>query len=67
MTPKKRGSGNPPGEVEVKVDPAEKEVVAGDALVLLEKLAGTIDAPEDWADEHDHYLYGTPKRTDRSQ
>ncbi len=29
---------------------------------ILESLAGTIDAPEDWSSEHDHYLYGTPKR-----
>ena len=29
---------------------------------ILESLAGTIDAPADWAAEHDHYLYGTLKR-----
>jgi hypothetical protein len=29
---------------------------------LLEQLTGTVDAPEDWAAEHDHYLYGSPKR-----
>jgi hypothetical protein len=28
---------------------------------VLEDLAGTIDAPDDWASQHDHYLYGTPK------
>lgn len=28
----------------------------------LEKLAGTVNATPDWAAEHDHYLYGTPKR-----
>ena len=28
----------------------------------LERLAGTVDAPPDWSSEHDHYLYGTPKR-----
>jgi Arc/MetJ-type ribon-helix-helix transcriptional regulator len=28
----------------------------------LEEMAGTIEAPEDWSSEHDHYLYGTPKR-----
>lgn len=27
----------------------------------LEALAGTIEAPEDWSSEHNHYLYGTPK------
>lgn len=29
---------------------------------LLDSLAGSIAAPADWALEHDHYLYGTPKR-----
>ncbi len=29
---------------------------------LLEGLTGTVEAPDDWASEHDHYLYGTPKR-----
>ena len=28
----------------------------------LKRNAGTVDAPEDWSLEHDHYLYGTPKR-----
>ncbi|RPJ54902.1 MAG: hypothetical protein EHM23_27855 [Acidobacteria bacterium] len=31
---------------------------------VLESLIGTVDAPPDWAAEHDHYLYGTPKRGD---
>ena len=66
MTPKKRESGDPTDPVEISVEPGEEEVAAGDALALLEKLAGTIEGPEDWADEHDHYLYGTPKRTNRS-
>lgn len=30
---------------------------------LLEQAAGTVEMPADWASEHDHYLYGTPKRT----
>lgn len=36
--------------------------VTEDAWDVLEKLAGTVDAPPDWSSEHDHYLYGTPKR-----
>jgi len=31
---------------------------------MLKRFAGTVDAPADWASEHDHYLYGTPKRQD---
>ena len=29
---------------------------------VLDGLAGSIAASPDWANEHDHYLYGTPKR-----
>jgi hypothetical protein len=29
---------------------------------VLESLAGTTEAPADWSAEHDHYLYGIPKR-----
>ncbi len=37
----------------------------GDAWAVLESLIGSIDAPEDWSAEHDHYLYGTEKRGDQ--
>jgi len=33
-------------------------------LTLAEKLlsiAGTVEGPEDWARNHDHYIHGTPK------
>jgi hypothetical protein len=26
------------------------------------KLAGTVEGPEDWARNHDHYIHGTEKR-----
>ncbi|HZO88958.1 MAG TPA: antitoxin family protein [Chthonomonadaceae bacterium] len=32
-----------------------------DVWTLLGNLTGSIEAPADWASEHDHYLYGTPK------
>jgi hypothetical protein len=28
---------------------------------VLDNLTGTVEGPEDWSKEHDHYLYGTPK------
>ena len=43
----------------------EEEKSPADALSVLENLTGTVEAPADWAAEHDHYLYRTPKRTDR--
>lgn len=35
---------------------------SSDAWDVLESLTGTVEAPADWSAEHDHYLYGTPKR-----
>ena len=34
---------------------------------VLAQLAGSVDAPADWAAEHDHYLYGSPKRGEDSE
>lgn len=39
----------------------------GSVWDLLASLTGTIEAPSDWASEHDHYLYGTPKRRNESE
>ena len=44
--------------VEDEIEMAEEQ----SAWDVLEQLAGTVDAPADWATEHDHYLYGSPKR-----
>lgn len=44
--------------IEMMPSPTEEE----DAWDLLERLSGALEAPEDWAAEHDHYLYGTAKR-----
>jgi hypothetical protein len=53
-------------EVILRAEPSEEEPAAhGDALGVLENLIGTVEAPVDWAAEHDHYLYGTPKRADQ--
>jgi hypothetical protein len=35
-----------------------------DLFDRLESGAGLIDGPADWAAEHDHYLYGAPKKSD---
>lgn len=53
-------------EVTLRAEPSieEQRVPEGDALAVLETLIGTVQAPSDWAAEHDHYLYGTPKRAD---
>jgi hypothetical protein len=41
--------------------------IEGDAWDVLESLIGTVNAPPDWSREHDHYLYGTPKRHDEDK
>jgi hypothetical protein len=46
----------------VEVAPERVPSANKTALDVLDELEGTIDAPADWSDEHDHYLYGTPKR-----
>jgi len=35
------------------------------AMDWLKKFAGSIEGPEDFAAEHDHYIHGTPKRAGR--
>lgn len=34
-----------------------------DAWDVLEAIAGTYDGPSDWSEQHDHYIYGSPKRS----
>lgn len=38
----------------------------GSAWDVLSDLAGSIEAPEDWAAEHDHYLYGSAKQGNKA-
>ncbi|MEL6489601.1 MAG: hypothetical protein AAFV85_08965 [Cyanobacteria bacterium J06634_6] len=49
-------------EAELTQSPAAKKKVKKTAWTVLREQAGSVDMPEDWAKEHDHYLYGTPKR-----
>lgn len=48
----------------------EREGTAGQtcksAWDVLDALTGTIDAPEDWSTEHDHYITGSPTRHKRA-
>ena len=47
----------------IQIISQEKQSSDKNAWELLEEMAGTYEAPEDWSSEHDHYLYGTPKKT----
>jgi predicted DNA-binding antitoxin AbrB/MazE fold protein len=48
-----------PYEVTIEELPVERG--CGDAWGELDHLVGTVEAPRDWAEQHDHYLYGSPK------
>jgi hypothetical protein len=41
----------------------EQPLPGGGVWDLLEQAAGSVEMPPDWAVEHDHHLYGTPKRS----
>ena len=53
-------------DVEVEVRPVD---AGGQGPTLYERLQGVVGSadglPEDMADNHDHYIHGTPKRADR--
>lgn len=58
---------DPPGQLpegaRVEVTVKEKPQAASPLAEALLKHAGTAQGlPEDLAEQHDHYLYGTPKR-----
>jgi hypothetical protein len=62
----------PTGQVVIlHVEAAEngdtKPAKTGNAWDVLEAHIGSISAPADWAAETDHYLHGTPKRSEESQ
>ena len=40
---------------------SEQSLTNNDGWDKINALIGTADAPEDWALEHNHYLYNTPK------
>ena len=46
-------------QIDISSTEDEEQETAWD---VLESIAGTYDGPEDWSVEHDHYIYGSPKR-----
>lgn len=40
--------------IQIEVDEMK---FSGNAWDILDEMTGSIEAPEDWAKEHDHYLY----------
>ena len=56
-------------EEEVDLEPNTRYIVTiereerdePDLWDVLSELAGTVEGPQVWSEQHDHYLYGTPK------
>ena len=48
--------------VRYRITIEDEESIAKQSIwEVLCEFSGKIDGPEDWSEEHDHYLYGTPK------
>ena len=46
----------------VTIEPEHKEEKGKQSLWdVLSESSGKVEGPKDWSEEHDHYLYGTPK------
>jgi hypothetical protein len=47
----------------VRIEPIEPAQDRNELTRRLRAIAATMpDLPADWAEEHDHYIHGTPKR-----
>jgi len=44
----------------VREKPEKRDTL--NAWDILDDLTGIIEAPEDWSFQHDHYLYGVPRK-----
>jgi len=52
-----------PEGAEVRVEVTDNGAIRPTLWDNLRRIAGTVDGPEDWARNHDHYIHGTPKRS----
>jgi hypothetical protein len=51
-----------PEGAEVHVEIVENGAPTPTIWDKLRAIAGTVEGPEDWAENHDHYIHGLPKR-----
>jgi len=52
-----------PEGAEVRVEVTDNGETVPTVWDKLRAIAGTVEGPEDWARNHDHYIHGTPKRS----
>jgi hypothetical protein len=57
----------PDTEYEITIRPKADSDSGQTMWELLGELAGTVEAPEDWSLEHDHYIRGCPKRWEKPE
>jgi hypothetical protein len=52
--------------VRYRITIEDEESIAKQSIwEVLSEFSGKIDGPKDWSEEHDNYLYGTPKQQKR--
>jgi len=52
--------------VRYRITIEDDESISGQSIwEKFSDFTGKIDGPEDWSEEHDHYLYGTPKQQNK--
>ena len=57
------GTPHPPEGMKVQVEPVDMEAAVRDLSRRLLSIAGKAKGlPSDFAEQHDHYIHGTPKR-----
>ena len=52
---------------EIIMTTIESKKSSTNAWHTLKEMAGGIEAPEDWSEQHAHYLYGTPKQNPENE
>lgn len=54
-------------DMEKRLNDEEKNTdeYPSDVFDVLNRLTGSVEAPYDWAANHDHYLHGTPRQNEQ--
>lgn len=52
-----------PEGAKVNIVVVENDTAGPNLWDKLRRIAGTVEGPADWAENHDHYAHGAPKRS----
>lgn len=53
---------HPPEGAAVRVEELSPSADAPPWTEVFKDLIGSVDGPEDWAENHDHYIHGAPRK-----